>query len=184
MSDVSEILLDKLGERVAFERTGAKLYEALIIKYQDAKDKKSLPELTSLKYLHQQEAKHFELVNKVMTQVGGEFPTITPVTDLSGALSMGWLQSINDPMTSFLQALEIVLQAELVNHAAWELLIELAEKKGLPTVATQFQECLNEKEIHIAKVKQWVQDLTLNQEVQEAESKLSFVMEGNPDLKH
>lgn len=184
MSDVSEVLLDKLGERVAFERTGAQLYQALVNKYQDSEDKKYLPELVALERFYQQEAKHYELVEQVMHHLGGELEIFPPANDPTSSLTMGWMMLITDPSTNFLQALEIVLQAELVNHAGWELLIELAEKRDLPKVATQFQKCLDEKEIHIARVKQWVQDLTLNQAVQEAESKLSFVMEGNPEIKH
>jgi rubrerythrin len=180
MSDVSEVLLNKLSERVTFERTGTKLYEALVKKYQEAKDKKSLPELIKLERFYHQEAKHSDIVNDVMTQVGGEMPAITPPYDLSASLSMGWLELINDPRSTFLQALEIVLQAELLNHAGWELLIELAERKEMPKIATQFQECLDEKDVHIEAVKQWVQDLTLNQQVHEADTKGSFLMEGNP----
>lgn len=184
MSDVSEILMDKLGERVAFERAGTRLYEALISKYEDAEDKKSLPDKSRLEQFHQEELKHFEVVSQAVKLVGGELPIITPATDVNGSLSMNWMLAITDTRTSFLQALEIVLQAELVDHASWELLIELAERRELPEVATQFQECLNEKEIHLTTLKQWLQELTLDSQVADSDQHQNIILEANSDTRH
>lgn len=184
MSDVSEVLMDKLGERVTFERTTVRLYEALISKYLEAEDKKSLPDQNKLEQFHQEEIKHFDAVSEAIKKIGGELPIITPATDLSGSLGMGWMLAITDARTSFLQALEIVLQAELVDHASWELLIELAERRELPEVATQFQECLNEKEAHLTTLKQWLQELTLDDQVQGTDRHQNIIMEGNSNVRH
>lgn len=184
MDDVSEILLDKLGERVVFERTGTRLYEALISKYLDSDDKKSLPDQSRLEQFHQEELKHFEVVSAAIKRIGGELPIIAPATDLGGSLGMGWMLAITDTRTSFLQALEIVLQAELVDHASWELLIELAERQELADIATKFQECLNEKEVHVTTLKQWLQELTLDHQVQDTDQLQNIIMEGNSNVRH
>ena len=184
MSDVSEILVDKLSERVAFERTGTRLYEALLSKYQDAEDKKGLPDKSRLELFQQEELKHFEVVSAAIKRVGGELPIISPATDLNGSLGMGWMLAITDARTTFIQALEIVLQAELVDSASWEILIELAERQELADVATQFQECLNEKEAHIVTLKQWLQELTLDSQVQDSDQHQNIILEGNSEVRH
>ena len=184
MGDVNEILLDKLGERVVFERTGTRLYEALISKYLESEDKKALPDQNRLEQFHQEELKHFEVVSAAVKRMGGEPPLITPATDLNGSLGMGWMLAITDARTSFVQALEIVLQAELVDHASWEILIELAERQELPDVATQFQECLNEKEVHLMTLKQWLQDLILDNQVQQSDQHQNIILEGNSSVRH
>jgi hypothetical protein len=184
MGDVNEILLDKLGERVVFERTGTRLYEALISKYLESEDKKALPDQNRLEQFHQEELKHFEVVSAAIKRIGGEPPIITPATDLNGTLGMGWMLAITDARTSFVQALEIVLQAELVDYASWELLIELTERQELADVATQFQECLNEKEVHLIMLKQWLQDLILDNQVQGSDQHQNIILEGNSNLRH
>jgi rubrerythrin len=157
--------LDKLGERLAFERTGTRLYEALLSKFNAASDKALLPELTRLEQFYLEELKHFHLVTDAMEKIGGDPTAVTPAADLSGVAAQGWLQVISDPRTNFLQSLEVILQAELVDNAGWELLIELAESSGAQELAVQFQQALDEEAFHLMTVKRWVQELTLHQEI-------------------
>lgn len=65
---------------------------------------------------------------------------MTPSADVAGVAAMGWVQTITDPRINFKQSLEIILQAELVDNACWEVLIELAEDVGLSSLATSFQQ--------------------------------------------
>jgi rubrerythrin len=58
-----------------------------------------------------------------------------------------------------------MLHLELVDNAGWELMIELAERNGLGDLAIQFQQILDEEAFHLITVKQWVQELTLNNEI-------------------
>jgi len=41
-------IMDKLGERSAFERIGTRLYEALLVKYEASEHKEMLPELARI----------------------------------------------------------------------------------------------------------------------------------------
>lgn len=108
---------------------------------------------------------------------------MTPAADLCGTAALGWIQVITDPRATFLQSLEIILQAELVDNAGWELLIELAEKNAMGEMAVLFQQCLDEEAFHLLTVKQWVLELTLNGEVSSPEQ--NFVInEGESEVKH
>lgn len=154
-------LMDKLGERLAFERSGVRLYEALISKHQGSLHKENLPPLSMLVQFHQEELMHFYLVTDIMNELGGDATAVTPAADISGVASSGWVQVITDPRTTFLQSLEVILQAELVDNVGWEVLRELAVKEGLKDIARQFKMAMEEETIHLVTVKQWVQELIL-----------------------
>jgi rubrerythrin len=154
--------MDKLGERIAFERTGVRLYQALISKYEGSADKHLYPELDILRRFHQEEKDHFHMLSKIMEELGGDATAMTPSADMAGVASMGWLQVLTDPRTDFLQCLEIILQAELVDNDSWEILIELAEKLGQTQLATQFQAAKNEEDVHLESIRRWVIELNLN----------------------
>lgn len=176
--------MDKLGERIAFERIGTRLYEALLSKYHATDKRERLPELGRLEQFYLEELKHFQLVVEVTQKIGGDPTAITPAADLAATAAQGWIQVITDPRTNFLQSLEIILQAELVDYAGWELLIELAEANGLAEVAIQFQQALNEEDFHLVSVKQWVQELTLKEEITTPEQNLEIRPEGEDQVKH
>lgn len=157
--------MDKLGERLAFERSGVRLYEALISKYQGSENKERLPDINRIEQFYLEELKHFQLVAEILAKIGGDPTAITPAADIAGTAASGWLQVVTDPRTSFLQTLDIILQTELVDNAGWELLIELAERNNLTEIAILFQQALDEEAFHLVTVKQWVQELTLNDEI-------------------
>jgi hypothetical protein len=158
-------MMDKLGERLVFERMGARLYEALITKYNGTNHQERLPELTRIEQFYLEKLKHFQNVSEVITNLGGDPTALTPAADVIGAATQGWIQVLTDPRTTFLQSLEIMLHLELVDNAGWELMIELAERNGLGDLAIQFQQILDEEAFHLITVKQWVQELTLNNEI-------------------
>lgn len=157
--------LDKLGERIAFERTGTRLYEALLSKYQATDARERLPELNRLEQFYLEELNHFQLLVEISQRLGTDPTSMTPAADLVGMAAQGWIQIITDPRTSFLQGLEVILQAELVDQSGWELLIELAEGNGLAGIAIEFQQVLDQEEFHLKSVKQWVRELTLREEI-------------------
>jgi hypothetical protein len=158
-------MMDKLGERLVFERMGARLYEALITKYNGTNHQERLPELTRIEQFYLEKLKHFQNVSEVITNLGGDPTALPPAADVIGAATQGWIQVLTDPRTTFLQSLEIMLHLELVDNAGWELMIELAERNGLGDLAIQFQQILDEEAFHLITVKQWVQELTLNNEI-------------------
>lgn len=163
------VFLDKLGERIAFERTGVRLYEALLSKYEATEDKSVLPPLERLEQFYLEEKKHFEMACEVMTDIGGDPTAMTPAADICGVAGSGWMQVIADPRTNFIQSLEIILQAELVDNACWDTLISLAENLNIPEAVEQFKIALEEEDLHLAYVSSWVRQLNVDGRVSETD---------------
>jgi rubrerythrin len=153
-----EVLVDKLGERLAFERSGVRLYEALLTKYQATPEKLPGMSVEKLTHFRDEEAKHFKLVADALDMLGADPTAQTPGADVTGVESMGLMQVLDDPRTTIPQSLHAVLVAELADHAGWELLIKLAEDMGQKDMAKQFHGALEEEEEHLTHVRNWVEE--------------------------
>jgi hypothetical protein len=150
-----EVLMDKIGERMAFERSGTRLYDALIVKYETLAEGGEMPDLpvpldaggadvpSTLERIRAQEHEHFLMLKDVMTSLGGDPTAQTPCADVTGVASMGLMQVVTDPRTTFAQSLNAMLIAELADNAGWELLITLAR-------------AMAEEEEHLVTVKAWL----------------------------
>lgn len=154
--------MDKLGERLAFERTGTRLYEALLSKHKGSVGNEFYPDLSVLEQFWEEERNHFRLCCEVMEELGGDSTALTPSADVAGVAGMGWMQVLTDPRTTFQHSLEIILQAELDDNACWENLIELAENLGLDSVVKRFTKAKEEEDVHLETIRQWVKELNLN----------------------
>lgn len=150
-------LINKLGERLAFERAGVRLYERLIRKclaHQSGDSTAELP-LDKLQSFRNDEERHFHLLVDVMEEIGADPTAQTPDADVSGVAGMGLSKVVSDPRTSILHSLEAILIAELADHAAWHVLIELTEKSALDHRVAQFKEAEQQEERHLAQIKSW-----------------------------
>lgn len=158
----SEVLIDKLGERLAFERTGVRLYEALIAKVQ-AIDSVDAMVLQTMQRFRDEEAEHLALVVAAMEKLGADPTAMTPCADVVGVTSMGVLQTISDPRTNFAQSLNALLTAELTDHAGWELLIALADASGQIAISESFEKALVQEQVHAEMVRSWLSDEVMDQ---------------------
>lgn len=156
-----QVLMDKLGERLAFERSGVRLYDALLVKCQVADAGLADGEVSMLRYFRDQEAQHFELVAEALKELGGDPTAQTPCADLVGVEGSGMVQAMNDPRTSFLQSLHVMLDAELIDNAGWELLIRLARAAGHGAMAERFEGALQQEGAHLRTLKDLVSRMTL-----------------------
>ncbi len=149
-----EVFIDKLGERLAFERTGTRLYDYLITKC-EATNAESKISIDTLKRFRREEAQHFKLVAKTLESLGADPTAQTPGADVSAVASSGVLKVLSDPRTSVPQSLEAILTAELVDNAGWELLSKLAGEMGLSDLETDFRSALAEEAQHVMQIRQW-----------------------------
>src|SRR4029434_375002 len=85
------IFLDKLGERIAFERTGTRLYGALITKHlasinagNDVLAPAAAGETAAetLQRIRAEELEHFHMLCDAVTQLGGDPSAQTPCADV------------------------------------------------------------------------------------------------------
>lgn len=158
-----QVLMDKLGERLAFERTGTRLYEALITKCEASPDSLGTISLQRLLQFHAEEAQHFRVVVEAINHLGGDPTAQTPSADVNGVEAMGLLQVLTDPRTSLAHCLHAVLTAEMVDNAGWELLIELADELGQDELVSRFQAPLRQEKEHLLQIRAWYEQMTLDQ---------------------
>jgi rubrerythrin len=182
------IFLDKVGERIAFERAGVRLYEALITKYQAVEASASglLPQASqmftptdasaagitsardtespgeTLVRIRSEELAHFRMLAESMEQLGGDPTAQTPCADVTATASMGFIQVLTDPRTTLAQCLNAMLAVELTDNAGWEMLAALAEDAGESELAGRFLGALSEEQEHLIIVKGWLNALVAN----------------------
>jgi rubrerythrin len=156
--DSPHILLDKLGERLAFERTGTRLYDALITKCDIMLDDDISMTIDDLEQIRADEARHFKLLSDAITALGGDPTAQTPSADLAGVESMGLVQVLNDARTSIAQSLHAIVTAELSDKAGWETLVALADEHDLADLVEDFTNALNQEREHLALVQTWYEE--------------------------
>lgn len=152
----ASVFLDKLGERIAFERTGTRLYEAALAKLEVYGSWEGGPSREQLQKILTDELSHFVLVSEAMVKLGGDPTAMTPSADLAAVASEGIPKVLVDPRTNLRQSLEALLVAELTDNAGWELLIELARGLGQDELVTRFQAALDAEAEHLVWVTKWV----------------------------
>jgi hypothetical protein len=157
-----EVLIDKLGERLAYERTGVRLYEALITKV-GAASSGPLVDLAMLTKIRDDERAHFELVGDALRSIGADPTAMTPCADIAGVAATGHLQVMTDPRTTVSQALNSILMIELGDNAGWDLLITLARESGHEVLASQFEVALKTEQEHLATVQGWLKQAVLDE---------------------
>jgi len=150
------LLMDKLGERLAFERSGTRLYEALLAKHNAFGSFSGGPTADDLKHVLKEEYSHFQLLQSIIEQFGGDPTAVTPAADIQGTMSQGIRMVIVDPRTTLLQSLEAILVAELVDFTCWETLVELAQKAGEDDLVQSFKQAHMTEQEHLQKVRTWV----------------------------
>jgi hypothetical protein len=163
-ADRMSVLLDKLGERLAFERQGTRLYEAFLQKLEQAPGKNGGgPSSDDLRHICGEELEHFKLLQKAISEIGGDATVQTPSADVVGVLSHGIVQVVSDPRTTIAQTLQAVLSAELADNDGWQMLNDLAGQLGYSDLATKCEKAFQEEQEHLANVRGWLSEMTLTE---------------------
>ncbi|MBA3539851.1 MAG: ferritin-like domain-containing protein [Deltaproteobacteria bacterium] len=157
------VFIDKLGERLAYERTGTRLYEALLAKYEAAEVHVGGPSRQELEQIRDDERNHVILVKEAMEYIGADPTAMTPGADIVGVAGSGWVQVLTDPRTTFTQCLDVILMAELTDVDSWTMLVELAGGLGFDDLADQFRTALVNEEDHLVRVRGWLTAAVLGQ---------------------
>ncbi|MFL6606538.1 MAG: ferritin-like domain-containing protein [Steroidobacteraceae bacterium] len=171
------VFLDKLGERLAFERTGTRLYDAFITKYLALRnvDGEVLPPaaaagesvqespLETLKGIRAEELGHFRMLCDLVVELGGDPTAQTPSADVTAAASMGLMQVITDPRTTLAQCLNTLLTAELTDNAGWDLLAQLSQEAGHKELVDPFSQALAAEQRHLVIVREWLKVLLMTE---------------------
>lgn len=156
------VLLDKLSERLAFERQGTRLYEAFIQKVESLPiEDGEGPDLDELRQICDEELEHFKMLQQTIVELGGDATAQSPSADVAGVLSHGAMQIMADPRTTVGQALQAALTAELTDNDGWELLRVLAEQLGQDALAEQAAQALEQEQEHLDSMRAWIAHRTM-----------------------
>ena len=156
-----QAFVDKLAERLAYERGGTRLYDAAIAKFMVLGEETTDLSMTELEKIRNEETQHAALLVECIEKLGADPTAQTPSADLVGVESMGLMQAITDPRTNLAQTLHALLLAELGDEAGWETLIAFAEQMGLEDMVKRFREAETHEQEHVFKVRGWYEALTL-----------------------
>ena len=152
----STLLMDKLGERLAFERVGTRLYDALLTKLDAYGTYEGGPERSDLEHIMEEELQHFEMLRQSIEALGGDPLQLTPSANLQLNASKGVGHVLVDPRVTLIQSLEAILLAELADNECWESLAELAMQAGEGELSARCEEALEAEEEHLDKVRNWL----------------------------
>ncbi len=160
-ADATTVLLDKLGERLAFERQGTRLYESFLEKCAALATDGIGPQPDDLRQIRDQELEHFKILQQAIGAFGGDATVETPSADVAGVIAHGILQIVSDPRTTTVQCLQALVSAELADNDGWDLLGKLAAQLGHTELQEQCQQAYNEEQEHLEKVRGWLLTMTL-----------------------
>jgi rubrerythrin len=148
-------LLDKLGARLQFERTGTRLYEALISKLDAYGTFEGGPSREDLLQIRNEEHGHMQLVQALIVEIGGDPTVVTPCANLQAVASRGIGDVLMDPRTTLLECLDAILVAEMTDHDSWERLVTLATPVAAE-LAPKLHEAEETEAQHLVKVRAWL----------------------------
>ncbi|WP_437965027.1 ferritin-like domain-containing protein [Sorangium sp. So ce260] len=154
--DAPLVLLDKLGERLAFERAGSRLWKGVLSKFDALGSFEGGPTRAEIEQIYRDEAEHFLLVASVVRMLGADPTAETPLADVHGVASCGLIKVVTDPRTNLADALEAMLIAELTDNDAWDVLIDMCQGLNDQQVLAQFQAARAAEARHLTMVRSWV----------------------------
>jgi rubrerythrin len=150
------LLIDKLGARLAYERSGVRLYEAFLSKFDATGSFEGGPSRAVLESILSDEYRHFQLLVEALEHLGADPTVMTPSADLEATITQGALAVLVEPRTNLVQCLEALLTIELIDNDCWESVVALAEQAGQRELAARFQRALSEENAHLANVRRWL----------------------------
>jgi len=148
--------LDKLGERAVFERTGTRLYDTLIVKFDAFGSFEGGPTREELVAFRSQEASHYALLAECIVNLGADPTCETPSADVAFVASSGIGKVLSDPRTTLVQCLETMLIAELTDNDAWDSLIGMAKSFGMDELVERFGEAKVAEARHLSAFRAWI----------------------------
>ncbi len=149
-------MLDKLCARLQFERTGVRLYDALVSKLDAYGTFPGGPSREDLLHIRNEELRHLELVHGLIEKIGGDPTVVTPCANLQATASRGVCDVLVDPRTTLIECLDAILVAELADHASWEMLVSMAQLVNQPALVTALREAERTEAEHLVKVRGWL----------------------------
>lgn len=148
--------VDRLGERLAFERSGVRAYEAVLVKFEALGTWQGGPTRDLLQEQCDEELRHFRMIRQTLEHLGADPTAMTPSADVAAVLASGVFKVLADPRTSLSQALHALLVLEDVDADGWDMLVEIAANTSQKELASEFRNALATEETHKARIRDWL----------------------------
>ena len=142
-------LIDLLVERLVFEKTGVDLYTALLERLGGSGDRMLESSLTTLARIRREEAEHQAWLEEKVQELGGNPLVPSHLSSLSRAEASGIEQIVLRERSSPEDMVHAILLAELLDHAGWNLLVQLASEAHDDEAMLQFRKRLLEENDHL-----------------------------------
>lgn len=155
------VLLSMMGARLAFERAGVRLYEAMLAKLDVAGTWTGGPTRDEIERHCHQELAHFVMLKEALESLGADPTVVTPNADLVQVATQGPLKVVSDVRTNGPQGTYGILVAELADREGWRMLFRMAQDLGEAELAKRFKTALAEEETHLQHARAWVVDEAL-----------------------
>lgn len=157
----TELLLHKLGQRLAFERASVRLYEALIFKCLAMRNgRKTVVSVDQLRQFRDEEVEHSLLLKTAIETLGFDSDEWIPDADSELQSSLKIPKVFTKKTTSVLQCLESVLIFATNDNAEWHTLHELFTNMGLQDLAEKFNQALEEDSRQLETISRWIYQLS------------------------
>jgi hypothetical protein len=149
-------LLDRLGARLAFERQGVRLYEALLSKYDAFGGFRGGPTREDLEQIRAEELRHLGLAHNAILRLGGDPTAVTPSANVQTVAARGVGDVLVDPRTTLVECLEAIVIGELADHESWEQLVPLVAALGNKDLEARVRAAERTEAEHLTKVRAWL----------------------------
>ncbi len=149
-------LIDRVGERLAFERSGVRLYQGLIGKLATRGGFDGGPNQEQLEHFMEEELEHFQMLSTAIAMLGGDPTAMTPSADVGSVATSGLVQVISDPRSTLPEALHAILIAELADNDGWDLLIQMTRAAGNQALSDAFAKAKSQEDDHLDQVRDWL----------------------------
>ena len=152
-------VIDLLKERLAFERSGVKLYDTLLSRLRLSGDSALESLIDQVEHQRDEEQEHGEWLEEQIRALGGDAYGPTEHSVLVQAESEG-IERVVRRDQSIPHDFHALLTAELADHAGWDLLVQIADELGDSDAKKEFQKRLHEEEGHLLFVRKTLLGLT------------------------
>ncbi len=149
------LLVDKLMERCAFERTTACLYEAIDLRVAEHGSFPGGPTRAMLSGFAKTKLRHVDVVAAALYAFGAGPPPDAPAF-VSHAALRAVLALVEDPGTALPAALDAIAIVELADERAWGVLVELCRRAGNPGLGGLLDGAQKDACDHLHAVRTWI----------------------------
>ena len=159
----AEVLIDALGGRLAFERTGTRLYDAFLGKCEVRSEEAAVLPIDRYGSFERGGRPHGNRMGRLTSVRSGPDMCDSPGRREWRSLRWGDAAVGRSTDVRTAQSLHAIHIAELVDNDGWQQLVKLALTLGQNAMAEQFRRAMAEEDQHLTVIRQLVEQLTAAQ---------------------